>query len=78
MPPKTWDGIYNATTFSPICYQPGEQKIYDVVSVRNRSTIRKRKLENYPMSEDCLTLNLYVPLVSYCENTTFNKIRSIR
>jgi len=62
-PPPRWDFILNATEFGPICWQPGEQRIYDGVLVRNRSTLRKRKMENYEMSEDCLTLNIYVPQV---------------
>ncbi|CAG7833300.1 unnamed protein product [Allacma fusca] len=61
---NSWDDIFNATEFSSICIQPGEQRIWDVVQVRNRSTIRKRKLDNYNMSEDCLTLNLYVPMTA--------------
>src|SRR4051812_47332363 len=44
--------------------QPPDQKIWDVVRVKNGNLImRKRKLENYPMSEDCLFLNIYTPRV---------------
>lgn len=58
------DGILEGTEFGAICFQPGEQKIWDVVrSKSGRGVMRKRKLEAYNISEDCLTLNIYVPLV---------------
>lgn len=62
---KNENDIFNATDFGAICIQPAEQKIWDAVFLRqNRAKVQKRKLENYNMSEDCLTLNIYVPLVS--------------
>jgi carboxylesterase type B len=61
---ESWgEGVLDGSNFRSICYQPGEQRIWDVVYKSGRGMIRKRKLEQYPMSEDCLTLNIYVPLV---------------
>lgn len=69
---ESWgDGPLDATNFRAICFQPGEQKIWDVVphggkgGTGGRGAVRKKKLESYAMSEDCLTLNIYVPLVSH-------------
>ena len=60
---KDENEVLDGTQFGPICYQPGEQKIWDVVYTKsNRAVIRKRKLEQYTMSEDCLTMNIYVPV----------------
>ncbi|ODM90439.1 Cholinesterase, partial [Orchesella cincta] len=60
---KDENDILNATDFGAICIQPAEQKIWDVLYLKNnRVNVRKRKLDNYNMSEDCLTLNIYVPL----------------
>jgi hypothetical protein len=62
--PAGEDGFQDGTEFGSICWQPGEQKIWDVVYTKSgRGIMRKRKLEAYNMSEDCLTLNIYVPLV---------------
>ncbi|MGH8145448.1 MAG: carboxylesterase/lipase family protein [Rhodanobacteraceae bacterium] len=48
-PAKPWHGIKAATAFGPACYQPGPQysSIYETPPV--------------PMSEDCLTLNVWAP-----------------
>lgn len=69
---ESWgESVLDATHFRAICFQPGEQKIWDVVSSSGktgggggggRGSVRKKKLESYTMSEDCLTLNIYVPL----------------
>ncbi|XP_021963036.1 acylcarnitine hydrolase [Folsomia candida] len=74
---ESWgDGPLDATNFRAICFQPGEQKIWDVVphggkgGTGGRGAVRKKKLESYAMSEDCLTLNIYVPLNQQKENNS--------
>lgn len=58
--------MFNATEFGPICIQPADQKIWDGVQLRNelkhKMEMKKRKLSKYNISEDCLTLNIYVEL----------------
>lgn len=48
-PMKRWDGVREATAFGPACFQP-ESKLSSVYSG-----------PPVPMSEDCLTLNIWAP-----------------
>lgn len=57
--------VFNATDFGPICIQPADQKIWDGVQMKNhKAEMKKRKLSKFNISEDCLTLNIYVELVN--------------
>jgi para-nitrobenzyl esterase len=48
-PMPTWGGIFEATNFGPVCYQPAND---------SRSIYAWKPL---PMSEDCLSLNIWAP-----------------
>ena len=48
-PMPTWGGIFEATDFGPVCYQPAND---------SRSIYAWKDL---PMSEDCLSLNIWAP-----------------
>ena len=56
MPPRSWEGVYDARRLSPACIQ------YDSMNYIT---------EHYPgfnkSSEDCLYLNVYVPEVTMRE-----------
>ena len=48
-PMPTWGGVFEATDFGPVCYQPAND---------SRSIYAWKDL---PTSEDCLTLNIWAP-----------------
>nr|AEX08663.1 acetylcholinesterase [Azumapecten farreri] len=61
VPVSSWSGVLNATEFGPACMQPSyEDYIYD------------KYKPNTDISEDCLSLNVYIP-----RNISVNANRSV-
>ncbi len=54
-PVEKWDGIRQAVNFAPIPFQPPRYKTNDM---------QRRKEIDWPMSEDCLYLNIWTPAQS--------------
>uniref|UniRef100_T1IS79 Carboxylesterase type B domain-containing protein n=1 Tax=Strigamia maritima TaxID=126957 RepID=T1IS79_STRMM len=59
---KDWNDVLNATQFGPICYQ--HEYIRIALPDENESgqkTLEIKFLQSFTMSEDCLSLNVYIP-----------------
>lgn len=59
VPLPRWQGVRTVTTFGPACYQPSNSFVSVYVE------------EPMPMSEDCLTLNIWAPIDAHDEPVFF-------
>ncbi|XP_013783727.2 pyrethroid hydrolase Ces2e-like [Limulus polyphemus] len=57
-----WTGILSATEFGPLCIQHNRFKIKDLINNKKQSKLINVLPPNqYRQSEDCLSLNIYIP-----------------
>lgn len=71
VPKRRWRHLYNATSFGPFCYQPAAQMVWDIEESKRsagKRVLSRKRLKDYPMSEDCLTLNIYSPVIEEGSN----------
>ncbi|GFW67143.1 neuroligin-4, X-linked [Trichonephila clavipes] len=63
IPKAPWEGIYNATSFGPLCAQSKNRSHWDIVmEASGKKILRRLGLWDYMQGEDCLNLNIYVPV----------------
>ncbi|GIY48471.1 neuroligin-1 [Caerostris extrusa] len=63
VPKAPWNDIFNATSFGPLCAQSKNRSHWDIVRESSgRKILRRLGLWDYTQGEDCLNLNIYVPV----------------
>ncbi|XP_035223669.1 neuroligin-4, X-linked-like, partial [Stegodyphus dumicola] len=78
VPKAPWKGIFNATTFGPLCAQSKNRSHWDIVTTaKGKKVLRRLGLWNYSQGEDCLNLNIYVPAEALPSRSKTNKPLSV-
>ncbi|GFU61454.1 neuroligin-4, X-linked [Nephila pilipes] len=78
VPKAPWEGIYNATAFGPLCAQSKNRSHWDIVmETSGKKILRRLGLWDYMQGEDCLNLNIYVPVEALLERKSNSKPLSV-
>ncbi|KAG8193034.1 hypothetical protein JTE90_028150 [Oedothorax gibbosus] len=78
VPISPWNDVFNATSFGPLCAQSKNRSQWDIVTEKDgKKKLRRLGLWDYAQGEDCLNMNIYVPLEALPPRSSNSKPLSI-